>query len=127
MSTPRVIALIRARESGWLSTAGRLAPANAMAPTARAAARLSMLTSSNPRTAGPPWTTAGRRIAWTAARIGSSWDVVQTMYPSTAASVIRWTSSAAPVIGRTVMPYPRSAQTSAIPARKDTAPGSSNA
>jgi MFS family permease len=37
-----VIVLIRSRESGKLTTAGRLAPANAIAPTARAAARFSI-------------------------------------------------------------------------------------
>jgi hypothetical protein len=57
MSVPPTIALIRSRDSGKLTTAGRLAPANAIAPTALAAAPLPMLTSPNPRTAGPPWTT----------------------------------------------------------------------
>ena len=101
---PRLIVLTRSRDSGWLTTAGRRAPANATAPTARAAARLSMLTSSSPGVAGPPWTTAGRFIDWTAAITGSSSDVVHTMNPSTAALVIRDASSAAPVIGRMVMP-----------------------
>jgi hypothetical protein len=86
-----------------------------------------MLTTVSPPAAGPPWTTAGRLVARIAARTGSSSLVVQTMNPSTAASVTRGTSSAAPVIGRIVMPYPRSAQTSAMPARNDVAPGSSKA
>ena len=53
MSVPRLIVLTRSRDSGWLTTAGRRAPANTTAPTARAAARLSMLTSSSPARGGP--------------------------------------------------------------------------
>jgi hypothetical protein len=78
-SAPLQIVLIRARDSGWLTTAGRWAPAKATAPTAAAAARLSIVTSSSPGTAGPPWTTAGRFLPRTASRTGSSSAVVLTV------------------------------------------------
>jgi hypothetical protein len=49
------------------------------------------------------------------------------MKPSTAACVTRVTSSSEPVVGTIIIPVPSAAQTSATPAKKDTAPGSSKA
>ena len=99
------IVLIRSRDSGKLSDRGRARRRRTRSrPTARAAARLSMSPGPGRRRPGrraPPPDASSPR---TAARTGSSSEVVQTTKPSTAASVIRGTSSAAPVIGRIVMP-----------------------
>jgi hypothetical protein len=118
---------VRAGLAGKLSTAGRTAPAKARRPIAVAAAVSSIVTTGSPGRVGPPCTTAGNPLAVTASRTGSPSLVVQTMKPSTTASLTRCGSLAAPVTGTRVRPTPSAAHASATPARNLAACGSSKA